>query len=96
MSPRSFWTILLKLLGVYVILQAILTIPSAISSIEFAAFSYKQDASTEYVYVVFYLLLLIGVFWLFIRLTLIKPEWTIDKLKLDKGIDENLIISMHS
>jgi hypothetical protein len=47
MTPRSFWTILLKLLGVYVILQSILSIPTVIATIEFGKFSFGQDAFKE-------------------------------------------------
>ena len=43
-----------------------------------------------------YLFVLVCIFWLLVYATLIKPEWTIDTLKLESGIiEEKLNINMH-
>lgn len=95
MTARSFWTILLKLLGVYVILQTILSIPSVMGTIQYSLFSDRQNESEGTMYMLIFIIATLLVIWLFLYMTLINPDWTIDKLKLTKGVDENLNIGMH-
>lgn len=100
MSARSFWTILLKVLGIYVIIQGLLMIPSSITLFEVVrAWSSPNMAGADlltYVFLALYNIILVCVFWFLIKACLINPEWTIDKLKLDQGIiEEQLNISMH-
>jgi len=102
MTIRSFWTILVKLLGVYVILQALIAIPSmllnlssAISMISMEANNGRVAGGGIFVYFA-YLILIIGIYGLILWACLAKTDWIIDKLKLDKGFAEDRFeISMH-
>ncbi len=97
MSARAFWTILLKLLGVYIILQLITGIPTGLNFIiSMEVMSNQMGHSGDNILMLFiYLIVLICIFWFLIYATIVKAEWTIDKLKLDKGIEEKLNINMH-
>jgi hypothetical protein len=97
MSPRSFWIIALKITGIYLILQLISTVPVILNAVEVLIIQpgYQQSLS-GWLFVIVYLSVLIGVFLLMLRITIVNPAWTIDKLKLEKGInEENLNFNMH-
>jgi len=96
MSPLSFWTILIKVLGIYVLLQALVGIPSFINMTQAIYYEGFQPYTKTNYFVVAYLLLLLGIFWLIIWGCLFKADWIIDKLKLTAGItEEKLAFSMH-
>jgi hypothetical protein len=96
MSPRSFWTILIKVIGIYVLVQGLLAIPSFINFTQAIFYNgFQPYAKTDY-FAWAYLLLLLGIFWLIIWWCLFKTDWLIDKLKLNAGIiEEKLAFSMH-
>lgn len=96
MSPKSFWTILIKSLGIYILLQALVEIPSFINMTQTIYFDGFQPYTKTNYFAWAYLLLLLGIFWLIIWGCLFKTDWIIDKLKLNSGIiEEKLGFSMH-
>lgn len=96
MSPRSFWTILIKVLGIYVLLQALVGIPSFINMTQAIYYEGFQPYEKTNYFAIAYLLLLLGIFWLIIWVCLFRTDWLIDKLKLNAGlIEENLAFKMH-
>lgn len=95
MSPHSFWTILIKTLGLYVILQALITIPVAINSVSMFTMQPMQSSSGS-IYALAYSLLLFGSFGLILWECLFKTDWIINKLKLNTGFaEEKLGFTMH-
>ncbi len=89
MSARSFWTILIRTLGIYTIMQALVAFPSFISSTAMFSFeSSGHDFGTGGIFAVAYILLLLGLFGLILWACLFKTDQIIDKLKLNKGIIE--------
>src|ERR1700749_1526705 len=97
MSPRSFWTILIKSLGIYTLLQGLIEIPTFLRlSGMFYTIAFPPSASQGNLFALTYLLLLVGIFGLIIWECLFKTNWVIDKLKLNTGIiEERLGFSMH-
>jgi len=97
MTPRSFWTILIKILGIYIILDSLTGIPTLLYTI----FSYKSmiNATGNIEVVLFqlgYYLTIIVIYGFMCWLSLFNTDWLIDKLKLDKGYqDERFDFTMH-
>jgi hypothetical protein len=92
MSPRTFFTIVIKILGIYLLLDYITLCPQIISTI-----SYNSGA--EWQGIVFATLILLAViiyYIILLRLLLFKTGWLIDKLALDKNFPEEKIeINIH-
>ncbi|WP_264523907.1 hypothetical protein [Flavobacterium sp. N502536] len=88
MSIKTFWIILIKILGLILILQAVSIIPEWISSIYFI---YENEDNKDLLILIFCILLVLFIFYLISRFFLFKANWIIDKLKLDKGFENNTI-----
>ena len=92
MTPRSFWTIVIKIMGLCVAYGFLTTVwrtifinISFLSIVELAKFGdYASDMyideCTSLLLIIFYIM----VFYSF----LFKTQWVINKLKLDKGYEE--------
>ncbi|UAY52438.1 hypothetical protein [Ferruginibacter albus] len=95
MTPRTFFTIVIKILGIYIVLESLSVIAQFISTF----FYYKNDGDRswqEMAYSSFVICLVIGVYLLVLRVLVFKTDWVIDKLKLDKNFPEEKIeINLH-
>lgn len=88
MTPRSFWTILIKLLGVYIILQSFTGIPNFLTSILFFT-SRGIDPLSKFLYLEFiYYVIVITVYVIIFSVCIFKTDWIIDTLHLDEGYDD--------
>ena len=91
MSIKTFWNILLKILGIWLILSGFGVIPQFIWA--FSVFENRPDGNITpgLIYLAVLLLIsavvFIGILWLFI----FRSGWIINKLKLDKGFDDEKI-----
>lgn len=87
MTIRTFWTLLLKILGIWLILSGLTIIPQFIG-----AFTYfgdnQQDNFFAALYVIVLLILTVGVYVVVLKLFVFNTNWLIDKLKLDQGFVE--------
>src|ERR1035437_6925968 len=89
MSVRNFWTVLLKILGIWLVIGGFTTISQFIS-----AFSYIGTSNGNWwsaLSVIGLLFLTIGVYIFVLWLFVFKTSWLIDKLKLEKGFNEEKI-----
>ncbi|MBD1363918.1 hypothetical protein IDJ77_08870 [Mucilaginibacter sp. ZT4R22] len=85
MSPRSFWIVLLKLVGVWILFHAFDVVP------QFFLLFYPASPSPfryENWEVVLSSLIILLVYVAIIRLLIFRPDVIIDKLKLDERFDE--------
>jgi len=90
MTIRTFWTIFIKILGIWLVLDSITVIPQFLSTLPF--FGTNNDDNIFGVGIVLALLLLtIGVYIFILHLFVFKTAWLIDKLHLDKGFEEDKI-----
>ncbi len=100
MSIRTFWTILIKILGLYVILESLTAIPMTLIKIYGVATQFSQanipdDSKVFIAEAVFYISVFI-VYFLVFRYCIFYTDWIIDKLRLDQGFkDERLDLNMH-
>ncbi len=93
MTPRTFWRILIKILGLWIVLDSFGVIMQFIST-----FVYINRADSFYgmIMILFLLIITAGVYFLILRYLIFKTDFIIDKLELDKGFtEEKFEINMH-
>jgi hypothetical protein len=88
MTVRTFWTIFIKILGIWLILDSLTVVPQFISTL---FYSYPYDTGVGLIFSLVILALTIGVYIFILRLFVYKTSWFIDKLHLDKGFTEEKI-----
>ena len=84
MLTRDFWKIVLKVIGLWMALSSLLVIIQAVGSL------YNTIAeidNTAYIFITIMILGLALFFFLILRYLIYKPEFLIDKLKLDKNME---------
>lgn len=85
MQIRTFWTLLLKLLGLWFLLSCAYILP------QFFSLFYYVDGSfdlTEWLVPFGIIVATAVILYLIVRLFLFKTDWLIDTLKLDKNFTE--------
>jgi len=90
MHIKTFWTILLKILGIWLILDSFKIIPQFISTLY--TFASDPDQTMQvYAWTFAYLLFTIGLYTFILWLFVFKTAWLINKLHLEKGFSEERI-----
>lgn len=91
MTIRTFWNILLKILGIWLILSGFGVIPQFIWA--FSIFENMPDGKITpgLIYIAVLLFISVAVFILILWLFVFRSDWIISKLKLDKGFDDEKI-----
>lgn len=84
MTIKTFWTILIKILGLLLILGALTTIPQWFSSIYSA---YQIGDSESLIILILILLVILIIYYFVFKLCLYKTSWIIEKLKLDRDFE---------
>ena len=90
MTIKSFWTIIIKILGIWLILSSLTVISQFISFLQFFGSSNNDNLFSLALPLIFILLTLL-LYLLIIRLFVFKTDWIIDKLRLEKGFKEDRI-----
>lgn len=92
MSIKTFWAILIKILGLLLLFGALTTIPQWMYSI----YSEYQSGNKESFFtLIFILLIVLFIYFFAFKFCIYKTFWIIEKLKLDKGL-ENETIELNS
>lgn len=89
MSVRNFWTVFLKMLGVWLVVGGFTTLTQFISAFSFLANGNGNWWSATYL--IGLLLLTIAVYIFVLWLFVFKTSWLIDTLKLEQGFAEEKI-----
>ena len=93
MTPKTFWTIFLKIIGIWFVLDSFMIV--------YQFFTYlliinKADSLMMALTTLGLLVLTISFYFLVLYFCIFKTNWIIDKLKLDKGfIEEKFEIKLH-
>jgi len=90
MTPRSFWSILIKILGIYIILESIISVPLfIINAYSFYKQSYwpGNNSNAALVEIALFIIIII-VYGFIVWYCLFKTDWIIDKLKLDQAFED--------
>ena len=88
MTIRTFWTIFIKILGIWLVLDCLTVVPQFFSTIFFT------NKETDILGTAMWLGVMLAtiVFYFFVlRIFLFKTNWIIDKLHLDKNFTEEKI-----
>lgn len=88
MQIKTFWKILIKIIGLWILISCISMIPQFFSTLSFT----NGDLNTKSLMILWAVLLVaIIIYILIIRLFLFKTDWIIEKLKLEKNFTEERI-----
>lgn len=86
MSLKTFWTILIKILGIWLILESLSVLSSAFWAIPW------DTPFAEYILAIIVIIILtLAIYGIILWLFVFKSSWLIDKLRLDKGFTEEKI-----
>lgn len=88
MSIKTFWTILIKILGLFLISGALIVLPQSVSSMYYA---YQGANLTDIISISTIILISLFIYCLLIRICIYKTSRIIEKLKLDKGFEDERI-----
>lgn len=88
MTTRSLFNIILKILGIFFIKDILATVPQLFSSIFYLT---KADTIVESIWILVTSILILFVYGLISFFLIFKSNLIIDKLKLDKGFDQDTI-----
>jgi hypothetical protein len=92
MSPRTLFTIVLKVIGIYFIKEVLLLLPQLLSSFAFL----NQGLGSQGWFILFSAIITLAVYTLVIFYLVLDTDAVINKFELLKGIEEeNLSISVH-
>ncbi len=95
MTPRSFFTILLKLLGIYLLFQGILLLPQAVGSM-FMYASYAEGGWGDALMVTLVIVLAVLIFLAILYGCIFKTDLIIDTFRLDRNFaEEKFELSIH-
>lgn len=88
MKIKTFWSILLKILGIYIVLESISIFPQFFSSVYYI---FQNDSSNNTIEILIYSCIILGLYVFILWLFVYQTSWLIDKLKLEKGFEEEQI-----
>lgn len=88
MSIKTFWSILIKILGLLLLLGALTIIPQWLSSLYSA---YQSHDNETFITLIIIFALIILVYFFVFKWCVYRTSWIIDKLKLDKGFENETI-----
>jgi hypothetical protein len=94
MSVRTFWIILIRILGIWMLLLSLLDIPGIIATI----FTFGRGESMfSLLYVLGFLLISIAFYYVVFKILIREPWRLINRLGLMEGIrDETIVIQDHT
>lgn len=88
MKVKTFWSIVLKILGIYIVLGSISIFPQFFSSVYYI---FQNDSSNDTIEILFFSFMILGLYVFILWLFVYQTSWLIDKLKLEKGFEEEQI-----
>jgi len=101
MAPRTLWTILLKIIGMYIFLQLLYVLPQSLTTFTYMSKVYDALHLTEqrnslYFGIIAQSLFLISIYLLMTIAFVFRTDWLINALRLNKGItEEKLELNIH-
>ena len=93
MTPRSFWIILIKIMGIWFVLNSLQIIYSYLTYIPLMS---NGTTLSAILIALGMTTLILVIFSLVLYLCIFRTDWIIDKLQLDKGFtEEKFELNMH-
>jgi hypothetical protein len=96
MTPRSLWLIIIKIIGIYLIISGATYIPQfGIAMYEFSR-DFRNESLPNLIEASSFITSIMLFYILIIRYCLVKTDWLIDKLGLERGfIEEKFELNIH-
>jgi hypothetical protein len=95
MSPRSFWSIVIKLFSIYLFIQSVTLLPQLLATIPFYI-SHGFNNNDGSIFNIGVSVIIITIYVLLLWYCIFKTDQVIDMLKLDKGFsDQRFEFNMH-
>ena len=88
MTIRTFWNILIKILGIWIALNCLSLVPQYVSSIFYSSDYFNFEL---FLYGLASILGIVLFYYFILRFFIFKTNWIIDRLKLDKNFSEEKI-----
>ena len=88
MTPRTLFTILIKLFGLSVLIDALISIPQLLGTASMIGVSYSADSLVSIIIGLILIAVVSTLYLIVIRICLFKTESIINKLSLDKHFKE--------
>ena len=96
MTPKTFFTFLIKIMGIYMVLASISVVPQLFSTLLMFRDPSGQNDTLAIVMTIAMMFFVFGLFYITLRYCLFKTDWIIDKLSLDKHFtEEKFDINIH-
>jgi hypothetical protein len=96
MTPRSLFAIIIKIIGIYLVIETAVLLPELVSTIYQYGRIVTEGFQQDILGTGFFILFAISVYFTILRYCLFKTDWIIDKLHLDHGFtEEKLEINIH-
>ncbi len=88
MTPRSLFTIIIKIIGIYLVIEAVVFLPQLVAMIGQYRRMMTESSQSDFLSAGFFIIFALGTYFLILRYCLFKTDWIIDKLHLEKGFAE--------
>jgi len=96
MTPRSLFAVIIKIIGIYLVFEAIIYLPQLVAMIGQYWRMMTGSSQSDFLDAGFFIVFALGTYFLILRYSLFKTDWVIDKLRLDKGFsEEKFEINIH-
>lgn len=90
MKVKTFWIILIKILGLSLFFSVLTVVPQFFSTLQVTLDERNENLLEIFLFLIFILL----IYLLITRLFVFKPEWLIEKLKLEKNLEEKIDLNI--
>jgi len=96
MTPRDLFTVILKIVSIYLIVEGFVLLPQMFFAIYQYGRMMADSSQVDILEAGFFIVLAIGIYILVLRFCLFRTDWLVDKLRLDKGFsEEKFEINIH-
>ena len=87
MTQQTLWKIIIKVFGIFLLIDTVSVLPTTVTSMSYLITDDLQGFS----FLLAFFIIILICYLLILRIFILKPEWLIEKLKLDKGFDQETI-----
>ena len=97
MTPKSLWTIMVKIFGLFLLWQSVVLITQFIATFSYLSNMTRSDSPITTIFItIFFYIVIVVVYVLLMRYCIFKTDWVIEKLHLDRGfIEEKFDLNIH-
>lgn len=88
MTPRTLFTILIKLFGLSVLIDALTSVPQVLGTASMIGMSFNSDSTVSIIIGLIAVVVVTALYVIVIRICLFKTDRVIDRLSLDKHFQE--------